>query len=73
MLICKEEAEHTRISLATRVLNIAKLGSKGSQAEATEFAKEKREHKAPNLKPGRNQKKLDEKDAAKEQSLRDYS
>ena len=26
--------EHTRISLPTRVLNIAKLGSKGSQAEA---------------------------------------
>ena len=30
----REETKHTRISLATRVLNIAKLGSKGSQAEA---------------------------------------
>ena len=35
MLICKGGSRaYTRISLATRVLNIAKLGSKGSQAEA---------------------------------------
>ena len=38
----REEAEHTRISLPTRVLNIAKLGSKGSQAEAHGICKGKK-------------------------------
>ena len=64
MLICKE---HTRISLPTRVLNIAKLGSKGSQAEAHGICKGKKRARRRNLKPGQNQKKkLDEKDTAKE-------
>ena len=54
----REEAEHTRISLPTRVLNIAKLGSKGSQAEAHGICKGKKESaRRRSLKPGQNQKK----------------
>jgi len=37
-----EEVGHTRISLATRVLNIDKLGSKGSQVEARNLQREKK-------------------------------
>ena len=47
MLICKK---HTRISLPTRVLNIAKLGSKRSQAEGHGICKGKRERTAPQPK-----------------------
>ena len=66
MLICKGEAEHTRISLATRVLN-PKLGSDGRAGSPGICKGKKREHKAPQPKSGQNQKKkLDKKDAAKE-------
>jgi hypothetical protein len=47
-----EEAGHTRISLGTRVLNVDKLGSKGSQAEARNLQREKRKRKAPEPKAG---------------------
>ena len=72
----REEAEHTRISLAARVLNIAKLGSKGSQAEAHGIYKEKkRERKAPQPKA----RTESEEEAGRERcgqgtwSSRDYS
>ena len=60
----REEAEHTRICLPTRVLNIAKLGPGRSPRN---LQRKKESARRRNLKPGQNQKKkLDEKDTAKE-------